>query len=139
MKGLAQPLICNRFKKMVDVHSRNIGSRNKLDMASFRFTAGQLPWAARLWNDFAESSGNKENLDQLKAEVKKRHFLISFFFLPIQCKFHILLSRKIAILKLTEKPFYGVGWWIITVTKYFTSIWLLNNGFLYIKSFRHFN
>ena len=68
---------------MVDVHSRNIGSRNKLDMPSFRFTAGQLPWAARLWNDFAESSGNKdsckENLDQLKAEVKKRHFLISFF------------------------------------------------------------
>ena len=41
---------------MVDAHSRNIGNGNKLDMPSFRFTAGQL-----------------------KAEVKKRHFLISFF------------------------------------------------------------
>ena len=48
---------------MVDVHSRNIGKRNKLDMPSFRFTAGQRP--------FAESLSNLENLEQLKAEVKK--------------------------------------------------------------------
>ena len=33
--------------------------------------------------DFAESLGNIENLEQLKAEVKKRYFLISFFFFPI--------------------------------------------------------
>ena len=45
---------------MVDAHSRNIGNRNKLDMPSFRFTAGQRPWAARLWNDFAETLGNIE-------------------------------------------------------------------------------
>ena len=64
---------------MVDAHSRNIGNKNKLDMPSFRFTAGQRPRAVRFWNDFAESSGNIENLEQLKAEVKKRHFLISFF------------------------------------------------------------
>ena len=43
VKGLAQSLICNRFKKMVDAHSRNIGNRNKLDMPSFRFTARQWP------------------------------------------------------------------------------------------------
>ena len=60
VKRLAQPLICNRFKKMVDAHSRNIGNRNKLDMPS-----GQLPWAVRFWNDFAESLGNKENVKQL--------------------------------------------------------------------------
>ena len=45
---------------MVDAHSRNIGNRNKLDVPSFRFTAGQRPCAVRLWNDFAESSGNLE-------------------------------------------------------------------------------
>ena len=45
---------------MVDVHSRNIGNRNKLDMPSFRLTAGQRPWAVRLWNDLAETSGNIE-------------------------------------------------------------------------------
>ena len=60
VKGLVQPLLCNRFKKMVDVHSRNIGNRNKLDMPSFRLTAGQRPWAVRLWNDLAETSGNIE-------------------------------------------------------------------------------
>ena len=79
VKGLAQPLICNRFKEMVNAHSRNIGKRNKLDTPSFRFTVGQRPWAVRLWNDFAESLGNIENLEQLKAEVKKpwkSHFLI---------------------------------------------------------------
>ena len=64
---------------MVDAHSRNIGNGNKLDMPSFRFTASQRPWAVRFWNEFVESSGNIENLEQLKAEVKKRHFLISFF------------------------------------------------------------
>ena len=72
---------------MVDAHSRNIGNKNKLDMPSFRFTAGQRPRAVRLWNDFAESLGNRENLEQPKAEVKKRHFLISFFSFPN--KFHI--------------------------------------------------
>ena len=44
--------------------------------------AGQRPLGVHLWNDFAESSGNIENLEQLKAEVKKpwkSHFLISFF------------------------------------------------------------
>ena len=45
---------------MVDAHSRNIGNRNNLDMPS-----GQLPWAVRFWNDFAESLGNKENVKQL--------------------------------------------------------------------------
>ena len=82
VKGLAQPLMRNRFKKMVDAHSRNIWKRNKLDMPSFRSTAGQRPLGVHLWNDFAESSGNIENLEQLKAEVKKpwkSHFLISFF------------------------------------------------------------
>ena len=43
VKGLAQPLICNRFKKMVDAHSLNTGNRNKLDMPSFKFTSGQRP------------------------------------------------------------------------------------------------
>ena len=65
---------------MVDAHSRNIGNRNKLDMPSFRLTAGQRPWAVRLWNDFAETLGNIDNLEQLKAEVKKRHFLIYSIF-----------------------------------------------------------
>ena len=73
--------------KMGDVHSRNIGNRNKLDMPSFRFTAGQRPWVVRLWNDFPESLGNIENLNQLKAEVNKGYFLINFFFCN---KFHIL-------------------------------------------------
>ena len=45
---------------MVDAHSRNIGNRNKLDMPPFSFTAGQRPRAVRLWNDFAETSGNIE-------------------------------------------------------------------------------
>ena len=75
------------FKKMVDAHSRNIGNRNKLGMPSIRFTAGQRSWAVHLWNDFAESLGSIENLEQLKAEVKKRRFLISFF---LPNKFHIL-------------------------------------------------
>ena len=39
------------------------------------------------WNDFAESLVNIENLEQPKAEVKKRHFLISLFSFPN--KFHI--------------------------------------------------
>ena len=68
---------------MADAHSRNIGNRNNLGMPSFRFTAGQRQWAVRLWNDFAECLGDIENLEQLKAEVKERHFLISFFFFPI--------------------------------------------------------
>ena len=38
VKGLTQPFICNRFKKMVDAHSGNIGNRNKLHMPS-----GQQP------------------------------------------------------------------------------------------------
>ena len=45
---------------MVDGHPRNIGNRNKLDMPSFRFLAGQRQWAVHLWNDFAETSGNIE-------------------------------------------------------------------------------
>ena len=64
--------------KMGDVHSRDIGNRNKLDMPSFRFTAGQRPWAVRLvrlWNDYPESLGNIANLNQLNAEVKKRYFV----------------------------------------------------------------
>ena len=69
VKELTQPLICNRFKKMVDGQSRNIGNRNKLHMPY-----GQRPRAVRPWNDFAESLGNIENLEQLKAEVKKRFF-----------------------------------------------------------------
>ena len=72
---------------MVDAHSRNIGNRNKLDMPSFRFTAGQRRWAVRLWNDFAETLGNIDNLEQLKTEVKKRHFLIYSIF---SNKFHVL-------------------------------------------------
>ena len=32
----------------------------RIDMPSFRFTAGQRPGAGRLWNDFAETSGNIE-------------------------------------------------------------------------------
>ena len=64
--------------KLGDVHSRNIGNRNKLDMLSFRFTAGQRPWVVRLWNDYPESLGNIANLNQLNAEVKKRYFV--FFF-----------------------------------------------------------
>ena len=65
---------------MGDMHSRNIGNKNKWGMPSFRFTASQRPWAVRLWNDFPEALGNIENLNQLKAEVSKRYFLISFFF-----------------------------------------------------------
>ena len=99
--------------KVGDVHSRNIGNRNKLDMPSFRFTAGQRPWAVCLWNDFPESLGNLANLNQVKAEVKKRYFLISFF-PPINftyCKVdNYAFNYQIAIVKLTEKPFYGVGW-----------------------------
>ena len=72
----------------------------------------QRPRAVRLWNDFAESLGNKENLKQLKAEVKKLHFLISFFF-PINftyCKVdNYAFNYQIAIAKLAEKPFYGVA------------------------------
>ena len=47
---------------MVHAHSRNIENRNKLDVPSFRLTAGhdQRQWAVRLRNDFAESSGNIE-------------------------------------------------------------------------------
>ena len=71
---------------MGDVHSRNIGNRNKLDMPSFRFTAGQRAWTVRFWNDYPESLGNIANLNQLKAEVKKHYFLFSFF----PNKFHML-------------------------------------------------
>ena len=92
---------------MVDAHYPNLGKRN---------TAGQRPWAVGLWNDFAESLGNIENLEQLKAEVKKlwkSHFLISFFFSInfTYCKVNnYAFNYQIAIVKLAEKPFYGVGW-----------------------------
>ena len=97
---------------MGDVHSRDIGNRNKLDMPSFRFTAGQRPGAVRSWNDYPESLGNIANLNQFKAEVKKHYFLISFFF-PINFTYrkvdNYAFDYQIAIVKLTEKPFYGVG------------------------------
>ena len=113
VKGLAQPLMCNRFKKMVDAHSRNIWKRNKLDMPSFRSTAGQRPLGVHLWNEFAESSGNIENLEQLKAEVKKRHFLIYSIFFPINftyCKVdNYTFNCQTSILNLAERPFYEVG------------------------------
>ena len=73
---------------------------------------GQWPWTVLLWNDFPESLGNKENLEQLNAEEKKLHFLISFFFLInfTYCKEdNYAFSYQIAIEKLAEKPFYGVG------------------------------
>ena len=97
---------------MVDAHSRNIGNRNKLDMPSFRFNAGQRPWDSA----FAMTLQNREviqkNLELLKAEVKKRHFLI-LFFPPISftyCKVdNYAFNYQIAILKLAEKPFYEVG------------------------------
>ena len=60
---------------------------SSVDMPSFRFTAGQRRWAVRLWNDFAETSGNIDNIEQLKAEVQKRHFLIYSIFFN---KFHVL-------------------------------------------------
>ena len=72
--------------------------------------SGQRPLAVRLWNDFVESLGDKENLDQLKAEVKKRHFLVSFFF-PINftyCKVdNYAFNYQIAIAKLAENHFMG--------------------------------
>ena len=38
-----------------------------------------------------------------------------------------------AIVKLAEKPFYGVGWKTVSIhPKYFISIRLLNNGFLFL-------
>ena len=73
---------------------------------------GQRPLTVLPWDDFAESLGNKENLEQLNAEEKKLHFLISFFF-PINftyCKVdNYAFNYQIAIRKLAEKPFYGVG------------------------------
>ena len=81
-------------------------------MPSFRFTAGQRPSTVHLWNVFPESLGNIANLNQVKAEVKKRYFLISFSF-PINftcCKVdNYAFNYQIAIVKLAEKPFYGVG------------------------------
>ena len=54
----------------------------------------------------------QKNVEQLKAEVKKRHFLISFFSPGnfTYCKVHnYAFNYQIAILKLAEKTFYGVG------------------------------
>ena len=113
VKGLAPSLLCNRLMKMGDVHSLNIGNRDKLDTPSFRFTAGQQPWEVRLWNDYPESSVNIANLNQPKAEVRKHYFLISFFFTInfTYCKVdNYAFNYQIAIVKLTEKSFYGVGW-----------------------------
>ena len=65
---------------------------------------------------FAMTLQNREviqkNLELLKAEVKKRHFLI-LFFPPISftyCKVdNYAFNYQIGILKLAEKPFYEVG------------------------------
>ena len=117
VKGLVPPLLCNRLMKMGDVQSRNIGNRNIVRHAFLSIhcwsAAMSGPWAVHLRNVFSESLGNIANLNQLKAEVKKRYFLISFFS-PINftyCKVdNYAFNYQIAIVKLTEKPFYGVGW-----------------------------
>ena len=89
-------------------------AETQLDMPSFRFTAGQRPWAVHLWNVFPESLGNIENLNQVKAEVKKRYFLISFFFFPINFRYckvdNYAFNYQIATVKLAEKPVYKVSW-----------------------------
>ena len=112
VKGLASPLLCNRLIKMGDVHSRNIGNRNIVRDAFLSIHCWSAAMSSPPLNVFPESLGNIENLNQVKAEVKKRYFLISFFF-PINftcCKVdNYAFNYQIAIVKLAEKPFYGVG------------------------------
>ena len=67
--------------KMGEVHSRNIGNRNIVRQAFLSIhclsAAMSNPPLECLHCVFPESLGNIENLNQLKAEVKKRYFLIS--------------------------------------------------------------
>ena len=79
----------------------------------------------------------QKNLEQLKAEVKKHHFLIYSIFFPLNftyCKVdNHAFNYQTAIVKLAEKLFYGVGRKTVTIhPKYFISIGLLNNGFLFL-------
>ena len=54
-----------------------------------------------------------DNLERLKAEVKKRHFLIYSIFSPINCTYckvdNYAFDHQIASVKLAKKPFYEVG------------------------------
>ena len=100
---------------MVDAHSRNIG--NRIETSQTSLPLDSLPVSGHEQSasgmTLQELQVILKNLEQLKAEVKKRHFLIYSIFFPLNftyCKVdNYPFNYQIAIVKLAEKPFCEVG------------------------------